>query len=665
MSRALFLFPILLFALSTPPPGCLDLPVTAGVGLDSAAHAESDLTVVSLNVARETRVDRILTDMRNSPMFPDADVWLLQEAMSNVPQVAEALGMHYVSTPADDLGDGVFSGLAILSRYPLKEHELIRLPRFDLRFRTRCRVGLTATALRETGSIRLFNVHLDTRITQQQRLEQVRPVLDAARGSEMPAVVGGDFNTANIRWLGNVVPIPYGQNHAAALQTLFVSHGFESPLADAPGTFHLAGIPLKLDWIFHTGFETVASGVEDIPFSDHEAVWTSMTESEDWPEFRGPTGQGHSTEKGVPVEWSEYRNIKWKTPVAGLGWSSPVVAGGKVWLTTAIDEKDTAALRALAFDIESGREVINTEIFRLRNPREISPKNSFASPTPIIEGDRVYVHFGQDGTAALTTAGEIVWKTRLPYESQHGGGGSPALFGDLLIINCDGADEAYVVALDKSTGKQKWKSRRRQPWDQSYSTPLAVRVGDQDQIISIGAYRTVAYEPETGKEIWRVGYSDGFSNVPRPVFGHGLVYIATGFQEPSLMAVRVDGKGDVTKSHVAWTLERGAPHTPSPILIGDELYIVNDLGIATCVDAKSGRIHWQQRLPGGHSASPVFVDGRIYFLSENGVTTVIQPGKEFRRIASNSLDGATLASMAVAQQSFFIRSDTHLYRIRM
>src|SRR5712691_7348262 len=326
-------------------------------------------------------------------------------------------------------------------------------------------------------------------------------------------------------------------------------------------------------------------------------------EAQDWPEFRGPTGQGISTERGLPLEWSESRNVIWKIRVPGLGWSSPVVVGGRVWLTTAIEQKGAASLRALAFDGETGREVVNTEVFRIAHARLTNPKNSFASPTPVVEGDRVYVHFGAEGTAALTTSGEIVWKTRLQYQSQHGDGGSPVLYGDLLIVNCDGSDDAFVVALDKRTGKVRWKTTRRQPWDQAYSTPLVIRVGDRDQLVSVGAYRAVAYDPQTGKEVWRVSYDDGFSNVPRPVYGHGLVYITTGFQQPSLLAVRADGTGDVTKTHIAWRMRRAAPLTPSPLLVGDELYVVSDIGIASCLDATTGAVHWLQRLGGNYSAS--------------------------------------------------------------
>jgi outer membrane protein assembly factor BamB len=382
-----------------------------------------------------------------------------------------------------------------------------------------------------------------------------------------------------------------------------------------------------------------------------------------WPQFRGPTGQGHATEQGLPLDWSESRHVVWKVPVPGRGWSSPVVSGGRVWLTTAVKSSSGASLRALAFAVDTGAAVADVEIFRSRRGDALNPKNSLASPTPIVDGNRVYVHFGQDGTAALTTAGEVVWRTQLRYESQHGSGGSPVLYQGLLIVNCDGADEAFVAALDVTTGKVRWRTPRRQPFDQAYATPLIVRVGDADQLISPGAFRATAYEPLTGREIWRVDYGEGFSNVPRPVAGHGLVYIATGFQQPSLLAVRSDGRGDITRSHVAWTTSRGAPLTASPLLVEDVLYFVSDGGVASAVDARSGQLFWQQRLGGSFSASPLFADGRIYFQSEDGVTTVIAPGREFRQLATSQIDGATLASAAVAARSFFIRSQTHLYRI--
>ena len=388
----------------------------------------------------------------------------------------------------------------------------------------------------------------------------------------------------------------------------------------------------------------------------------ALSAGQDWPQFRGPTGQGHASAQSLPLEWSESRNVLWKTPVPGRGWSSPVISEGRVWLTTAVAGRG-GSLRLVAFDVATGRESLDAEVFHTRDGDLLNPKNSLASPTPVIDGDRVYVHFGADGTAAVSTAGEVLWTRRLPYESQHGNGGSPILFDDLLIFSGDGSDTAFVTALDTRTGDVRWKTSRRRPWAQAYSTPLAIRVGDTDQIVSVGAYRATAYDPRSGREIWRVGYRDGFSNVPRPVYGHGLVYIATGFQTPSLLAVRADGTGDVTGTHVAWTMRQAAPHTPSPLLVGDGLYTVSDLGVATCLDAVTGEVRWRERINGNYSASPVFADGRIYFLSEEGTTTVIAPGREFQVLARNQLDGFTLASMAVADGSFFIRSHSHLYRI--
>jgi outer membrane protein assembly factor BamB len=382
--------------------------------------------------------------------------------------------------------------------------------------------------------------------------------------------------------------------------------------------------------------------------------------SSDWPEFRGPTGQGHSDERGLPMVWSETKNVRWKTAIPGRGWSSPAIQGDRIWLTTATEEGKS--LRAISVDRNTGAILQNVEVFRLKSLGNLNAKNSQASPTPALEGDRVYLHFGAFGTACLTQSGAVVWKTRLDYDNgQHGPGGSPVIYDDLLILSCDGQETQYVVALDKLTGKVRWKKFRE--GYQAYTTPLVVRLPAGDQVISPGAFRAVSYEPRTGKELWQVSYGDGFSNVPRPVYGNGLIFICTGFQQPSLLAVRLDGRGDVTKSRVAWTLKRGVSLTPSPLLVGDELYMVSDNGIASCIDAKTGAPHWQVRLGGNHSASPIYADGRIYFLSEEGESVVITPGKEFKELARNQLDGPTLASMAVSGGSIFVRSQTHLYRL--
>jgi outer membrane protein assembly factor BamB len=387
--------------------------------------------------------------------------------------------------------------------------------------------------------------------------------------------------------------------------------------------------------------------------------------AEDWPQFRGPTGQGYSTESQLPLTWSEKQHIAWKVPVPGSGWSSPVVADGRVWLTTAREAgRSELSLRAVAFDVATGRVLVDTEVFKASASSVRHPKNSHASPTPIVDGDRVYVHFGPQGTAALSTDGTVLWRRTLAYEPQHGSGGSPALYRDLLIINCDGnGPDAYVIALDTTSGQVRWKRDRRRPSAQAYTTPLIIRSGERHLLISVAAFRTTAHDPLTGDEIWRVGYDDGFSNVPRPVFGGGLVFIGTGFNEPALIAVRPDGTGDVTRTHVAWRVTRGAPYTPSPLFVDGRLYYTSDTGVLTVVEAASGRILWQQRLGGNFSASPVFADNRIYFQSEEGVTTVIGAGATFERLASNTLDEATLASMAVSNGALFLRGERHLYKI--
>lgn len=400
------------------------------------------------------------------------------------------------------------------------------------------------------------------------------------------------------------------------------------------------------------------------------AALAAVAHAGDWPQFRGPTGQGHAPDETVPLTWSETENVAWKTAVPGRGWSSPVIGGGLVWLTTAVTDRDAGtSLRLLAYDAASGAAAINVEVFAIADTTLLNRKNSFASPTPVVDtnGDRVHVHFGAQGTAAVAaggaSAGEVLWRTRFPYTSQHGNGGSPILHEGLLIVSIDGYDTAFLVAVDARSGEERWRFVRPAPISQAYSTPLAIRVGDAEQIIAVSAFRATAHEPKTGRAIWRVEYPGGFSNVSRPVHGHGLVYLSTGFNEPVLLAVRPTGKGNVTDSEVAWRLRRGAPLTASPILVGGELYTVTDTGIATCIDALTGNIHWQQRLGGNHSASPVLAAGRIHFQNEDGVTTVVAPGARFELLARNQLDGATLASIAVADNSLFIRTGTHIYRI--
>ncbi|MBL8799993.1 MAG: PQQ-like beta-propeller repeat protein [Planctomycetia bacterium] len=398
----------------------------------------------------------------------------------------------------------------------------------------------------------------------------------------------------------------------------------------------------------------------------------SVAHAENWPEFRGPTGQGLAP-GALPTEWSETKNVVWKQELPGTGWSSPIIWEGRIYLTASVPVPDSAnddqALSALCLDARTGKRLWEKEVFRQEGKKapRIHEKNSHASPTPLTDGQRLYVHFGHQGSAALDLDGKLLWRqTDLRYRPVHGNGGTLALVGELLIFSGDGADQQFVAALDRTTGKPVWKTARATDAFKKFSfcSPLAIRVQDKTQVVSPGAGMVGAYEPATGKELWRVNYGDGYSVVPRPVFGHGLVFLSTGYDTPEFLAIRVDGAGDVTKSHIAWSLKKGAPLTPSPLLVGDELYLVSDLGIASCLDARTGKLHWQQRLGGAHSASPMHADGKIYFLSEEGVGTVVKAGTTFESLARNPLKERTLASYAAADGALFIRTEKHLYRIQ-
>jgi outer membrane protein assembly factor BamB len=389
----------------------------------------------------------------------------------------------------------------------------------------------------------------------------------------------------------------------------------------------------------------------------------------DWPEFRGPTGQGHSPAKNVPLKWSATENVAWKTAIPGSGWSSPVLVKGRLYLTTAVsaDGASSLALRALCLDARDGKLLWTTDVFSPEDGSSLHRKNGHASPTPVVRDGRIYVHFGHLGTACLDLAGKVLWRqTSLKYPPVHGNGGSPVLAGDRLIFSCDGANDPFVVALDRRTGEVLWKTPRRNeavPKKFSFSTPLLITNAGRVELISPGSGGTYTYEPATGRELWRVTTGAGFSVVPRPVFAHGLLFVNTDYDFPKVFAIRPGGEGDVTATHLAWQIGRGAPSTPSALVVGDELYFVSDGGIATCADAKTGQIHWNERLGGGFSASPMFADGRIYFQNEEGVGSVVKPGKTFEVLAKNELGERTLASYAVDDGVLFIRGAEHLFRI--
>ncbi|MEI8320062.1 MAG: PQQ-binding-like beta-propeller repeat protein, partial [Planctomycetia bacterium] len=387
---------------------------------------------------------------------------------------------------------------------------------------------------------------------------------------------------------------------------------------------------------------------------------TAVAGAGDWTEFRGPGQQGHSDEPGLPLTWSPTEHVVWKTDIPGLGWSSPAIAGGKIWLTTGVD--DGRSLRVLRLDAGSGALEQSIEVFAPAEPGSVHAKNSHASPTPVIDGERVFVHFGSHGTACLSREGEILWKTKLDYNHRHGPAGSPVVVGDLLVIACDGTDVQFVVALDKATGQEVWRKPRVEG-RMAYSTPTVVDVEGKPLVVSCGGEFVIAYAPESGEERWRFRYPGGYSNVPRPVTGFGLAFVSSGYDTPVFYALPLDGTGELGDDRVAWKSTKAAPRNASPLLVGDELYLVSDNGVISCLDARSGDVHWQERLGGDCTASPLCADGRIYITDENGVTKVIAPGKTFQELATNELPGRTLASLAAADGALFLRTDTALYRL--
>jgi outer membrane protein assembly factor BamB len=397
-----------------------------------------------------------------------------------------------------------------------------------------------------------------------------------------------------------------------------------------------------------------------------------------WPQFRGPDGTGHSDSRGLPMQWSETRNVIWKTPIHDRGWSSPVIYGKQIWLTSA--SKDGQKLFVLCIDVDSGKIIRDWKLFDVSNPQYAHPFNTHASPTPVIEDGRVYITFGAAGTAAIDTKTfRVLWERRdIDCNHFRGAGSSPIVFGDLLLMHFDGSDHQFVMALDKNTGKTVWQTKRSidfQDLDpngkpaadgdlrKAFSTPQVERINGRWEMISLGAKAAYSYDPFTGRELWRVEERGQHSASTRPVIGHGMIFFPTGFPAGQLFAVRTGGKGLITDSHVVWKVKRGVSNKPSILLVDDLIYMIGDTGIASCVDAKTGEQVWQQRIGGEFSASPVYADGRLWFFSEDGKTTVLKPGRVFEQIAENRLDEGFLASPAISGKAFYLRTRTHLYRI--
>jgi len=391
-----------------------------------------------------------------------------------------------------------------------------------------------------------------------------------------------------------------------------------------------------------------------------------------WTQFRGPNQDGTTDAKGLPLEWSEEKNVKWKTEIPGEGWSSPLVANGQVWLTTSLEEGHS--LRALCVDLATGKILRDIEVFKNETPPPKHKRNSYASPTGIIEGDHVFVHFGPMGTACLDAkTGSIRWENReLVHDTQNGPGGSLTLWKDRLIVACDGTDLQFEATLDKATGKVLRKTPRNAPeladlktdMRKAYGTPVLMKIDGKDQALTTASNRLWATDPESGKELWHVKYPRGFSNVPLPVSDGKIIVISSGFGKPVLMGIKVGGaSGDATQSHVLWQQLKGGPDQCSPCLVKDRVYVTTSGGILSCFNLQTGDVIWQERIGADFASSPILAEGRLYFFSANGPCTVIEPGDTFKKLAENNLDAGCMASPAVVGKALIVRTKTHLYRI--
>jgi outer membrane protein assembly factor BamB len=400
-------------------------------------------------------------------------------------------------------------------------------------------------------------------------------------------------------------------------------------------------------------------------------VWlTAPCTAENWPCFRGPTGQGISSAKGLPLTWSLKENLAWQVEVPGVGWSSPVVWGNRLFLTTATEQG--ISCHALCFDADNGKLLWDEEVVR-QVPQKTRPKNSQATPTPVTDGKLLYVAFNGGRLAALDFDGKIAWSRQdIAFFSIHGLGASPILHKDMLIMPFDGNDEkdskrgfkqawegAFVAAFDKQTGKDRWRGRRGLS-RQGHVTPMVIDVGGKPLLISAGGDVVQAFNADTGELIWTVK-SQGEGVVPSIVYGQGLVYTASGYEAPAMRAIKPDGKGDVTATHIAWESRDTVSMMPSFLYTDGLLFCVKETGIAVCLDAANGKLLWRERLGGAYSASPVLAEGRIYCLAEDGATVVIAAAREYKELARNPLEGLCQASPAFAGGQIFIRAQGKLY----
>lgn len=394
--------------------------------------------------------------------------------------------------------------------------------------------------------------------------------------------------------------------------------------------------------------------------------------NEQWSQFRGHYGNGIIKSTSAPINWSENTNIDWSTPIHDRGWSSPVIWNDQIWMTTAT--KDGNKMYAICVNKLSGKIEHDIHVFDVKSPQAITNENTYASPTPVVEEGRVYVHFGTYGTACISTKdGQILWKRRdlnCDHEIGAGPASSPFIYNDFLIFNVDGRDVQYVIALNKETGETAWKTNRSVDFSdvqvnqrKAYGTPFIIPRGNSNQMVSIGAKGVYSYDPENGKELWKAEHR-GWSIAPRPVYGEGLVFTMIDRDRPEMWAINPNGSGDITETHIEWKETKRMPPRASPIIIKGLLFVVDRNGYISCIEAKTGKSIWQKRMKGRFSASPILANNLIYFFNEDTVCTIIKPTRELEIVAENKLsDDKLMATPALDENSIYIRTEKKLTRI--
>lgn len=412
-----------------------------------------------------------------------------------------------------------------------------------------------------------------------------------------------------------------------------------------------------------------------------------------WPQWRGPAGDGHApAAHDLPVTWSETDNIAWKTPLEGRGWSSPVIGDGRIWMTTAVEREASpeeraralegnrmagqlavsgaVTIRAVCVDEATGKLLHEIELFTIPDPQPIHKLNSFASPSPVLAGGRLFCHCGDFGAACIDAAsGRVLWRNReLRLNHENGPGSTPVVWRDKLIVHLDGSDVQSIAAYDTATGRVAWQTPRSGPLrddpqlKKAYGTPVILALGGRDVLVSPAADWLYGYDPATGAELWKLSYGVlGFSIVPRPVTAGDLLLMSTSFMQPELLAVKLSGPE--RQPAIVWRQKKGAPTMSSPLVVDDLVYMVSDKGVGSCLEAGSGEPVWSERLGGNFSSSPLFADGRIYVGNRDGDTFVIEPGRTYELLATNHLDGGVYATPAAVGRAIFLRTETALYRI--